>query len=157
MQAAAAFSLPLPLPMPIAAPKPCVVCRVLVTDGSARCPAHKPAPWVKRADAPKRITGRRLQRMRRDLFARQPLCEECARHGRVTLATERDHRIALAEGGIDAAGENEQALCAACNREKGLAEALRARGGMKKSTVAAPETDRPRRPSRAGVGEGGVS
>jgi len=60
----------------------------------------------------------------------RPLCEACQRHGRVTLATERDHRVPLAEGGTDD-DDNIQALCADCHREKTLAEALRGRGGRK--------------------------
>jgi 5-methylcytosine-specific restriction protein A len=66
--------------------------------------------------------------MRERLFARQPLCELCAAKGLVVVATERDHRIPLAEGGTEDE-DNEQALCHDCNREKGLAEAVRARWG----------------------------
>lgn len=65
--------------------------------------------------------------MRAALFARQPLCEECERHGRVTVATQRDHRIPLAEGGADDRS-NEQALCEACHEAKSEAERLRGRG-----------------------------
>ncbi len=39
--------------------------------------------------------------MREALFKRQPLCEECERMGVATEATIRDHRIPLAEGGLD--------------------------------------------------------
>lgn len=112
--------------MPSAAPKPCTQCGTLVRDGSARCAAHK-VVWLKRKPT-KRITGRRLQAMRADLFSRQPTCEECARHGRVRLATQRDHKVPLAEGGADDRS-NEQALCDECHEAKSLAEALRARTG----------------------------
>lgn len=62
--------------------------------------------------------------MRADLFARQPLCEECLRQGRTTLATQRDHRISLEEGGADDSGpgSNEQALCQACHDAKSKLE-----------------------------------
>lgn len=75
----------------------------------------------------------------------------------MTLATERDHIVPLAEGGIDAAGVNEQGLCAACHREKTQAEALRARGGGKKFEREPAETGGQGRFLRAGVVEGGVS
>jgi len=104
---------------------------VLVRDGTARCERHKVAAWSQRRTPTKRITGRRLQRMRAALFKRQPLCEECQRFGRVTLATQRDHRIPLAEGGADDE-TNEQALCEPCHDGKSLAEALRGRGGWSK-------------------------
>lgn len=154
MQAAAAFSLPLPLPMPIAAPKPCVVCRVLVTDGSARCPAHKRAPWVKHADAPKRITGRRLQRMRREFFESNPLCAICAAEGRVSMAVQLDHIRPLFAGGRDGPG-NLQGLCVACHKRKTRADlGYKTRigfdaagmpsgwGGSEKSSSPRPETAR---------------
>lgn len=68
--------------------------------------------------------------MRADLFARSPLCAECERNGRVTLATQRDHIIPLAEGGPDDE-TNEQGLCDDCHEEKSLGESLRARRGAK--------------------------
>lgn len=64
--------------------------------------------------------------MRAALFARDPLCAECRRHGRVTLATQRDHVVPLAEGGKDDES-NEQGLCNDCHEAKSLAEALRGR------------------------------
>jgi 5-methylcytosine-specific restriction enzyme A len=114
--------------MPNAAPRPCnhPGCSQLVRDGSGRCPDHPRQGWAKKPDAPKRITGRRLQSLRAALFRRQPLCEICKSRGLLVIATQRDHRIPLAEGGTEDP-DNEQALCAPCNAEKGLAEALRAR------------------------------
>lgn len=112
--------------MPRAAPRPCTYpgCGALVADGSRRCPRHPLPTWSKRADAPKRITGRKLQRMRQALFQRQPLCEICEQAGLARLATQRDHRIPLAEGGQDDES-NEQALCDECHEAKSLQERLR--------------------------------
>ena len=62
--------------------------------------------------------------MRADLFRRQPLCEPCHEAGRVTLATIRDHRIPLAEGGADDV-TNEQAICDDCHSIKTKAESAR--------------------------------
>lgn len=114
--------------MPSSAPKPCSHpgCGVLVRDGTARCAKHPKAAWTKSPQATKRITGRKLQRMRASLFTREPLCAECSRHGRVTLATQRDHIVPLAEGGADDES-NEQGLCHSCHEEKSLAESLRGR------------------------------
>jgi 5-methylcytosine-specific restriction enzyme A len=113
--------------MPLAAPRPCTHpgCGVLVRDGTGRCAKHPRADWKKKVDAPKRITGRRLQAMRARLFARQPLCEMCEARGLVKLATQRDHRLSLGEGGTDTE-DNEQALCDQCHEGKSLQERIRA-------------------------------
>jgi len=113
--------------MPKSAPRPCSFkgCKVLVNDGSGRCAQHPRPTWTKAAPV-KRITGRRLQAMRARLFARKPLCAECERCGIVRLATQRDHVIPLAEGGLDDES-NEQGLCDACHDVKSKAEAVRGR------------------------------
>lgn len=114
--------------MPIAAPRPCTApgCGALVRDGSSRCERHPRESWAKRATVCKRITGRKLQRLRGELFAREPLCAECKRLGRVTLATQRDHRIPLCDGGTED-DDNVQGLCDPCHEAKSLGEALRGR------------------------------
>lgn len=112
--------------MPRAAPRPCSQCgcRALVTDGTGRCTEHQRERWVKVVPV-KRITGRRLQAMRASLFARQPLCVLCLEQGRATAANQRDHTIALADGGLDDE-TNEQALCTDCHDAKSLGERQRA-------------------------------
>jgi 5-methylcytosine-specific restriction protein A len=64
--------------------------------------------------------------MRAALFARAPLCVECERLGLVVLATQRDHLVPLADGGLDD-DSNTQGLCDTCHEAKSLAEALRGR------------------------------
>lgn len=86
---------------------------------------HKREAWVKKPTAAKRITGRPLQRLRAELFSANPLCVECSKHGRVTLATQRDHIKSLEEGGQDVP-ENTQGLCDDCHDAKSLAERIRA-------------------------------
>lgn len=100
-------------------------CRALSVAGG-RCADHQREPWRKKPDATKRITGRRLQEMRRQLFAVHPLCVACQLQGRVTEATQRDHIVPLGEGGADD-DTNVQGLCDACHDEKSLAESMRAR------------------------------
>lgn len=100
---------------------------MLVRDGSSRCAAHPRQQWT-HATPVVRITGRKLQRLRAALFARQPLCEDCQEAGRVRQAEVRDHRIPLAEGGLDNEA-NEQALCKACHAVKSQREAQRGRRG----------------------------
>jgi 5-methylcytosine-specific restriction protein A len=88
-----------------------------------KAPTHRPfastprKPWAKDANAPKRVTGRKLQRLRKQLFERSPLCVECLKVGRTTAATQRDHVIALARGGTDD-DANIQALCDDCHELK---------------------------------------
>lgn len=113
--------------MPSAAPRPCSHpgCGVLVRDGTGRCPKHPKQSWVKKPTAAKRITGRRLQELRKELFAREPLCRPCSLLGLVVLATMRDHITPLEEGGQDGEG-NVQPICKPCHDAK--SEAERARG-----------------------------
>jgi len=80
-------------------------------------------PW-RSSSTPPRIRGRRLQRLRRWLFERAPLCVMCQTHGRVSVATIRDHIVPLAEGGRDA-DDNVQPLCQACSDTKTAREAKR--------------------------------
>lgn len=84
-------------------------------------------PWQGNSDSKRKITGRALQREREMLFKLEPLCRECAKHGRVTIASIRDHIINLAEGGEDTR-ENTQPLCRPCSDVKTAEEAKRGRG-----------------------------
>lgn len=63
------------------------------------------------------VTGRALQRERDRLFKGEPVCRECDRNGRTTVATIRDHIVPLAFGGRDIA-ENTQPLCRDCHDAK---------------------------------------
>lgn len=118
--------------MPSAAPRPCTHagCGKLVRDGSGRCKAHPVKAWAKHDNAPKRISGRRLQKLRADLFRRQPLCVHCLKRGLVAPSTQRDHIVPVGEGGPDIEA-NTQALCDACHDVKSKAESARARGASK--------------------------
>lgn len=64
-----------------------------------------------------RIRGRKLQQIRARLFADEPLCRRCAKQGRTRLATQRDHIVALTNGGTDTL-ENTQPLCDECHLQK---------------------------------------
>ena len=116
--------------MPPSPARPCthIGCRALSRDGTGRCPDHPREKWGKRADAPKRITGSKLQALRAALFRESPLCVVCMAAGRVTVATERDHIIPLSQTRMDVPNNNGvQALCHACHEVKSKAERLAGR------------------------------
>jgi 5-methylcytosine-specific restriction enzyme A len=98
-------------------------CPTLVPGGY--CSAHRKPLWSGDGQAV-RISGRRLQRLRKALFDRQPLCVECQRQGRLSIATIRDHVIPLAEGGQDIES-NTQPLCQSCSDAKTARESARGR------------------------------
>jgi 5-methylcytosine-specific restriction enzyme A len=114
--------------MPTAPRHPCPTpgCGALVVAG--HCAQHTDTGhrWDARRPDITRVRGRQLQARRRRLFQRQPLCEPCQAAGRLVLATIRDHRLALAEGGTEDE-TNEQAICAACHAAKTQREAQRGR------------------------------
>jgi len=132
------------------APKPCghPGCGVLVRDGTNRCPKHIKVAWSKPVTT-KRVTGRKLQALRSELFARNPLCVTCDAQGRVSLATQRDHIVPLAEGGADD-DSNVQGLCEECHDRKSKVERVRGQarawsrygGGSLNLWPPTPETDR---------------
>jgi 5-methylcytosine-specific restriction protein A len=70
-------------------------------------------PWRKKRDAV----------MKRDCY----LCQPCKAAGRLTLATQCDHKVPMAEGGTDE-DTNLQAICDACHEAKTKAEAARGVG-----------------------------
>jgi len=88
------------------------------------CDKHKSLHvWAKLKDTP-RLRGRKLQRERNRLFDLNPLCVECLKIGRTTAATQRDHIVPLAEGGLDTP-ENTQGLCDECHNKKTQEESKR--------------------------------
>lgn len=81
--------------MPRAALRPCAhpTCATLVAKGS--CPEHhKPRPSDQyRGTAAQRGYGSRWQKARATYLHKNPLCVECLKEKRVTLATVVDHII----------------------------------------------------------------
>lgn len=69
----------------------------------------------------KRIRGRKLQAIRDAHFNQYPLCVRCEAKGKVRLATQLDHIVALDNGGDDFdrdGGRNRQGLCDECHLQK---------------------------------------
>lgn len=73
--------------------------------------ASTPAPKVKvKAVADRRITGRRLQARRKDIWLRDPTCAKCKRVVSYPSGFELDHIVPLFMGGEDTE-DNCQVLC----------------------------------------------
>lgn len=72
--------------------------------------------------APERLRGRARQARNARLAFRSPLCVECDREGVVSRAEEWDHKVPLAEGGLDDES-NLQGLCHRHHAEKTAREA----------------------------------
>lgn len=88
------------------------------------------ASWIKRADH-RKLTGRPWRRLRERILKRdQYLCVSCRARGKLTEATEVDHRVPLAQQGDDAES-NLQSLCADCHQAKTIAE----NGGTQKQAI----------------------
>lgn len=85
---------------------------------------HQRPVWSHAVEVP-RIRGRKLQRLRKELFNKQPLCVICEKEGRVRVATIRDHIINLASPGGTDTEDNVQAICEECHMVKTQNEAKR--------------------------------
>ncbi len=103
-------------------------CPALVAAGTTRCPEHARTPWVSSdGTRPRRITGRRLQRMRAFVYQRDGgVCWICGLSAGVT-DYEVDHVVPLSEGGRDAIS-NLRVAHVECNRSR-LDAARRGGGG----------------------------
>ena len=96
-------------------------------------PRHKPMPQLaRRHEVPGAADkygqgrgGRKWRRKREQILVRDGrLCQPCRAAGFVTLASEVDHIIPVAEGGSDDAA-NLQAICGPCHEAKSKAERVR--------------------------------
>ena len=68
-----------------------------------------------------RLKGRAGATLRTHTLARDPLCKICLASGKVALATEADHIIALHNGGTNSL-DNMQGLCSECHKDKTRAD-----------------------------------
>ena len=80
---------------------------------------EKPKNSPERDQIYKEVYGtRRWRRLRAIQLARQPLCQECEKVGRVTPATVADHKTPIRQGGEKWSIDNLQSLCARCHQAK---------------------------------------
>jgi 5-methylcytosine-specific restriction protein A len=70
-----------------------------------------------------RIGGSRWKRIREQILTDEPLCRNCSKHNRVSLATEVDHITPLWAGGKEYDLTNLQPLCCDCHIIKTSEEA----------------------------------
>src|SRR5678816_2781270 len=94
---------------------PSAPLRACGTSGTPGCQEHRRPAWSSTTPV-ERIRGRKLQRLRLELWDRDPRCRVCRR---VLLPSQmiRDHIVNLQAGGQDIA-ENTQGLCEACHTLK---------------------------------------
>ena len=78
-------------------------------------------------EAEQRIRGRKWMEIRERWFRAHPVCVMCEQQGRISLATQLDHRIALINGGKDDES-NYQSLCVDHHKEKSAQEAAQRKG-----------------------------
>lgn len=101
-------------------------CSILVPDGY--CPAHKPRPQAQRS-ADSAAWHRLYLRpewaddLRPHQLLREPYCQECAKHGLRTRATDVDHiRPHKGDWDLFTDRNNLQSLCHSCHSRKTMAE-----------------------------------
>ena len=78
--------------------------------------------WRKNQDR-RTLTGRPWRRLREQIMQRDCwLCQTCKREGRITKATQCDHKVPVSKGGNDTPA-NLEAICDACHDSKTQMEA----------------------------------
>jgi 5-methylcytosine-specific restriction protein A len=70
----------------------------------------------------RRISGRKGQRIRARILARDPICVLCKQAGRVAVSSEVDHVLPLSKGGTYD-DDNMMGLCGPCHKAKTTSEA----------------------------------
>lgn len=107
--------------MPRAPNKPCAFpgCPELIEHGKTHCYAHERAAQreynrYKRDPNSNARYGRRWREIRQRFVSENPLCEECAKEGRLTPAEEVHHIIPMSHGGTHD-WNNLMALCKSCH------------------------------------------
>ena len=88
----------------------------------------KPMMQTRNPEAEQRIRGRKWMAIRERWFRAHPVCVMCEQQGRISLATQLDHRVPLIDGGKDDE-TNYQSLCKTHHDEKTATEA-RGRGRL---------------------------
>ena len=102
----------------------------VLASGVKSPPADPASGVVKRHGDPTllskpRVRGHALQKVRAAHFRMYPLCVHCRAEGRVSVATELDHVVALVNGGLDFDqddGANRQGLCKTHHARKTAAD-----------------------------------
>jgi len=107
--------------MPRRLPSPCRYpgCRELTSAGY--CARHRALLYreqdSRRPPANERGYDWNWRKLRSLVLAREPLCRECARRGKIVAATEVDHIVPLSRGGTNEL-DNLQPLCKSCHSRK---------------------------------------
>lgn len=118
--------------MPKSAPRPCRSPGCPNVTNELYCNDHEDLapkrPWEKRPSAAMRGYGHGWRKLRRMVLRREPLCRECAQHGRVQPATDVDHIVPRSRGGRDVF-DNLQPLCHSCHSKKTAVQTREGEGG----------------------------
>jgi len=93
-------------------------CPALVEAGTRYCPEHR-RQYNRRDNAAH--YDRRWRKISKLYLAKNLLCAECQKAGRLTPATETHHIIPVSAGGSDAE-ENLMALCKSCHSRISMEE-----------------------------------
>lgn len=103
--------------MPRSAGTPCRAagCTGLSAPGSGYCAEHRRVSNEgRRGSSTQQGYGARWRKFRKMALAREPLCRDCKKAGRLTRATEVHHIKKRSEGGEDSY-DNVMCLCKSCH------------------------------------------
>lgn len=109
--------------MPRKPKRPCRYpgCRELCEDGEQYCPTHKKLMekhydnFTRGYNGHKRY-GSQWRKIRTRYVHKQPLCEECLKHGRFVPVEEVHHIVPISEGGTNDES-NLMSLCRSCHEK----------------------------------------
>ena len=100
-------------------PCACPTCTALVDIKDRYCAIHKPSQVDTRPSAYQRGYDHKWQRASKRFLSEHPFCEECLKQGKITLATDVDHKKPhKGNKALFWDMKNWQSLCHSCHSKK---------------------------------------
>ena len=93
-------------------------CNTIIKGNESHCNEHRRTSWEIKREYNPFYSSKRWKNLSKAFRAKHPLCIECKKKGRDTIAKHTDHIIPIADGGAPLDWSNLQGLCIPCHSSK---------------------------------------